>query len=247
MQNSKPTLDEMTYLAGCTLKEAISQYCTPASLQKYNHLLNSRPNFPSGQNTNTLIGTLQVISESLENSNNRQKELKDAIGVLYREIFDLVKTGKLIPYSYQLPRQLSDVPIGIPPDMFLSGEIDWNNSELTYRNFQFTGIRLIENKMKNKIEIQKINSDIKSEIPDNLENKKIKSKNKNFEDIDPNQFIDEKLAAEFLGISPRTLQGYRSKGGGPLFHKITHKVVRYKFSDLIDWTNNKKRKNTSQI
>jgi hypothetical protein len=42
------------------------------------------------------------------------------------------------------------------------------------------------------------------------------------------------------------MQGYRVKGGGPEFVKISHKVVRYKIADLIKWTQNRKRKNTSE-
>lgn len=68
-----------------------------------------------------------------------------------------------------------------------------------------------------------------------------------FADLDPDLHIDEKKAAAYLGISPRTLQGYRTKGGGPEFVKISHKVVRYKVSDLIKWTNSKRQRNTSDL
>ncbi|MBI1328112.1 MAG: helix-turn-helix domain-containing protein [Alphaproteobacteria bacterium] len=79
----------------------------------------------------------------------------------------------------------------------------------------------------------------------NADKKEIKIKN-NFSEIEPDRHIDEKRAAEYLGISYKTLQGYRVKGGGPEFVKIGKKTVRYKFSDLQKWTENKKKKNTSQ-
>jgi hypothetical protein len=243
MQNLKPEIDEKAYLMGCTLNEALSKYCNPISIQNYQNLLNSLPASPIARDTKTLLGAMQSISENIQNSNERKMKLNNAIEALYREILILIKNGSLIPYSYKLPRQLSDSPIGIPIDMFLAGNINWTNSELIYKDFQFSGIRLIE-PTENIIK-----------IPEKLENtqKKIGSKEiikinptQSFADLDPELHIDEKRAAEYLSISPRTLQGYRTKGGGPEFVKISHKVVRYKIADLIKWVENRKRKNTSK-
>jgi len=258
MQNLKPEIDEKTYLMGCTLNEAISKYCNPALIQNYQDLIHSRPAPSIGRNTKTLLGAIQSINDSLQNNDEHKTKLKNSIQALYREILNLIKNGSLIPYSYKLPRQLSDSPIGIPIDMFLAGNINWATSELVYKNFEFTGIRLIE-PLKKIAEIplgvKNNQNDLKLEeensLKDSLKEKSLRESHKknsknSFSDLDPELHIDEKIAANYLGISHRTLQGYRTKGGGPEFVKISHKVVRYKISDLIKWTENKKRKNTSR-
>ena len=48
------------------------------------------------------------------------------------------------------------------------------------------------------------------------------------------KFLDTRRAADFLGLSPRTLQTYRSTGAGPDFHRFGG-VVRYRRSDLDAW------------
>jgi hypothetical protein len=243
MQNLKPEIDEKTYLMGCTLNEALSKYCNPVSIQNYQNLLNSFPAPPIARDTKTLLGAMQSITENIQNSNQHKEKLNNSLNTLYREILILIKNGSLIPYSYKLPRQLSDSPIGIPIDMFLAGNINWANSELIYKDFQFTGIRLIEPIEKITeitIEPEIIQKQIPSKEITNINSTQL------FADLDPELHIDEKRAAEYLGISPRTLQGYRTKGGGPEFVKISHKVVRYKIADLMKWVQNKKRRNTSE-
>ena len=165
---------------------------------------------------------------------------------------NLVKKGNLGPIGYQLPRQLSDGPIGIPIDIFLSGEVDWKKSELTYREFQFTGVRLLGESLKEEKSHNEIipvkNGNTKNQ--NSLKGDPLKGQpeiRKSFSELDPELYIDEKRAAEYLGLSPRTLQGYRVKGGGPEFLKISHKVVRYKIADLLEWIKNRKRKNTSDF
>lgn len=39
-------------------------------------------------------------------------------------------------------------------------------------------------------------------------------------------------AAEWLGLSPRTLEDWRLRGGGPLFCKLGRRAVRYRIEDL---------------
>lgn len=243
MQNLKPAIDEKTYLMGSTLNEAISKYCNPLLIQNYHDLIHSRPAHSIGRDAKTLLGAMQSINDDLKNNNEHKEKLNNSINTLYREILILIKNGSLIPYGYKLPRQLSDSPIGIPIDMFLAGNINWANSELIYQNFQFTGIRLIE-PIEKITEITIEPENIQKQIPPKEIIKT--SHTPLFADLDPELHIDEKRASEYLGISPRTLQGYRTKGGGPEFVKISHKVVRYKIADLIKWTQNRKRKNTSE-
>ena len=45
------------------------------------------------------------------------------------------------------------------------------------------------------------------------------------------EFMDTRAAAVLLGLSHRTLEGYRVSGGGPDFHRFGNRV-RYRRSDL---------------
>jgi predicted DNA-binding transcriptional regulator AlpA len=47
--------------------------------------------------------------------------------------------------------------------------------------------------------------------------------------------IDERAAAESLGLTPRTLQHWRWRGDGPPFVRISSRCVRYRKSDLEAW------------
>ena len=47
--------------------------------------------------------------------------------------------------------------------------------------------------------------------------------------------LTEAEAAEFLQVSPRTLQGWRYNGGGPRFVRISRRIIRYRRQDLLDW------------
>lgn len=60
------------------------------------------------------------------------------------------------------------------------------------------------------------------------------------------QLIREDEAAGFLGYEPRSLQGLRLKGGGPIFISPNQKIVRYRRIDLIEWSDRQARENTSQ-
>ena len=51
--------------------------------------------------------------------------------------------------------------------------------------------------------------------------------------IEP-EFIDTRQAAAWLGLSHRTLEGYRVSGGGPAFHRFGNRV-RYRRADLDAW------------
>ncbi|MFA7275361.1 MAG: hypothetical protein WC043_01000 [Pseudobdellovibrionaceae bacterium] len=252
-----PTIDEQSYLGGCTLNEALFRYGSPEALQNYKLAIKpTKAPMDSAEDNKTLIGFLAVTTQTIQHFKNQQEITKNAIEALYREIKLFIKNGRLIPYSYQLPRKLSDLPIRIPIDIFLAGIINWDNSELIYKNFEFTGIRLIEplrtiakisiepEPIIKQISFKEVPKEIPKEIPLKETIKTIASPS--FADLDPELHIDEKRAAIYLGISPRTLQGYRVKGGGPEFLKISHKVVRYKVADLIKWAESRKKRNTSE-
>ena len=51
-------------------------------------------------------------------------------------------------------------------------------------------------------------------------------------------------AAACLGLSPRTLESYRCRGGGPPYYDLGG-VVRYLLSDVIEWASKRRRNSTS--
>ncbi len=52
-------------------------------------------------------------------------------------------------------------------------------------------------------------------------------------------------AATYLGISPRTLEDWRYRGGGPVFHKVGRRLVRYLTASLEAYLASGARTNTS--
>ena len=57
--------------------------------------------------------------------------------------------------------------------------------------------------------------------------------------------IDEKAAAEHLGLKDRTLQKYRQVGGGPKYIVLSSRCIRYRRIDLRAWAEARMRKSTS--
>lgn len=60
------------------------------------------------------------------------------------------------------------------------------------------------------------------------------------------RLINENEAAAFIGYSVRALQGWRVKGGGPKFVKVSARSIRYRRRDLIDWAEARLCSNTSE-
>lgn len=60
-----------------------------------------------------------------------------------------------------------------------------------------------------------------------------------------NQLMTENQVAEYLNVSPRSLQGWRYSGGGPPFVSISPRVVRYRVGDLESWLAERVRTSTS--
>ena len=58
-------------------------------------------------------------------------------------------------------------------------------------------------------------------------------------------FLDTAQAAEFLKISPRTLEKQRVVGGGPRFRKFGSRVL-YALTDLQAWADERSYTNTSE-
>ena len=62
---------------------------------------------------------------------------------------------------------------------------------------------------------------------------------------DPDKLIPEREAAEFLGVTVRTMQSYRQRGGGPKFVRLSARAVRYRRRDLIAYCDARLVRSTS--
>ena len=59
------------------------------------------------------------------------------------------------------------------------------------------------------------------------------------------ELIDEKAAGDFLGITDRTMQTMRQRGGGPRYVSISARCLRYRRIDLKTWADSRLRSSTS--
>ena len=64
---------------------------------------------------------------------------------------------------------------------------------------------------------------------------------------DPNALMTEGQAADYLSVAARTLNNWRSRGGGPKFVKVSDRCIRYRRRDLDDWTERRTRRSTSDL
>ena len=60
-----------------------------------------------------------------------------------------------------------------------------------------------------------------------------------------NALVDEKVAAEFLKVTPRSMQAMRQRGGGSRFIRISARCIRYRRIDLKAWADARMRSSTS--
>jgi predicted DNA-binding transcriptional regulator AlpA len=59
------------------------------------------------------------------------------------------------------------------------------------------------------------------------------------------KFLDQTAAAEFLGLSPRTLEKKRMDGEGPRYRKFGRRVL-YELSELMEWADERIYNSTSE-
>ena len=57
--------------------------------------------------------------------------------------------------------------------------------------------------------------------------------------------INEELAARFLGCSVRSIQGWRYRGGGPRYCRLSGRNIRYRRIDCYLWAEEHIRTSTS--
>ena len=60
------------------------------------------------------------------------------------------------------------------------------------------------------------------------------------------RLINEHEAAGFIGYTIRALQGWRVKGGGPKFIRVSARSIRYRRRDLIEWAESRLCSHTSE-
>jgi predicted DNA-binding transcriptional regulator AlpA len=53
-------------------------------------------------------------------------------------------------------------------------------------------------------------------------------------------FLSENEAAQYLGLSVKTLRRWRFSRKGPVYAKLNNKLIRYSCSDLDDWISQQK-------
>ena len=60
-----------------------------------------------------------------------------------------------------------------------------------------------------------------------------------------NRLINEKAAGDYLGLTDRTMQALRQRGGGPRYIVISSRCIRYRRVDLKAWADARMRGSTS--
>lgn len=63
----------------------------------------------------------------------------------------------------------------------------------------------------------------------------------------PTCLLSTSETAQLLGVSIRTLEGWRFRGGGPRYVKAGGRMVRYRLSDLDEWVDAQVRRSTSDL
>lgn len=58
--------------------------------------------------------------------------------------------------------------------------------------------------------------------------------------------LNEKQAAQALGVSVRTMQGWRFHGQGPRFVRLSKKAIRYRPSALAEYVARREVSSTSE-
>jgi len=60
-----------------------------------------------------------------------------------------------------------------------------------------------------------------------------------------NALVDEKVAAEFLRVTPRCMQAMRQRGDGPRFIRMSSRCIRYTRALLKSYADDRVRESTS--
>ena len=63
--------------------------------------------------------------------------------------------------------------------------------------------------------------------------------------VHPDALLHTTEAAFLLGLSPRTMEALRLRGGGPAYYSVGRRACRYRRRDLEIWLDVRRRKSTS--
>jgi hypothetical protein len=62
---------------------------------------------------------------------------------------------------------------------------------------------------------------------------------------DADALLHQAEAAYLIGVSPRTMEAWRHRGGGPVFVSISRRAIRYRRGDVLSWIEARRRRSTS--
>ncbi len=62
----------------------------------------------------------------------------------------------------------------------------------------------------------------------------------------PDALLNQRQAASLIGVSERTLECWRCRGGGPPFVKLSRRAVRYRRKDIDRWVGERVQYSTSE-
>lgn len=57
--------------------------------------------------------------------------------------------------------------------------------------------------------------------------------------------LRQEEAARILNVTPRALEAWRYRGGGPHYLRISGRCIRYRLADLQAWLSERERASTS--
>lgn len=61
------------------------------------------------------------------------------------------------------------------------------------------------------------------------------------------RLLSQAEAAEFLGVSPHTLNRWRVVRQGPEYIKFGQRLVRYRFADLAAWVESQRKRTSTNV
>ncbi len=225
-------IDYPVYMAATLLAEALGVFGDAETIKAYDDSVKAQKDRPGMRTPGAKpkpVGLLVALSESgAVVENNVQDTLLTA---LKNQVAALVMSGDLSAVGFRTPRASEDDPVILPDDIFSTGEINWDKSEImretTAGTEWFTGVRLLQ-APGGTVKTNKFHRSGTLIAEAKKPGKAIKPA------PGAHHSLTEKEAAAYLGMSRRNLQALRVKSQGPEFSRLGM-AVRYKKDDLVTW------------
>jgi len=225
--HSLKEIESAVYMTATLLAEALSSFGHAETILAYDASFKTPKPDPAGKKPKS-APALIALSEAPVNLSATDVNQIRLLAELKAQVLALVETGDLIPMGFKMPRASTDNPVEIDVTQFMSGEINWDKSEVLCGGTSFSAVRVLADEKKIKANKFHRAGSIVAET---------KSTGKlDFSVLSPERLVTEKEAAKYLGVSDRVMQGLRTKGGGPEFTK-NGQAIRYKMADLAAWKN----------